>query len=373
MACDMVLALSSATGSGQTLLGGNVHRPPGEAQSVRLCPGRTFAQGESLATQFLQLPQVRQSYAVLAIQPAGSLGFALGINECRVAVGCSDWQSRFQRNTPGLLGPELVRLTLERADGARHALEVLTDLIARHGQGSFPSSPEGDSGDHVFLVADPTEAFAVEAAGSAWAAQQIHHVRAVSDVGTIRQDWSCIAPGLADRAISEGLWSSDGSKLDFTGALNEAPVGRASALRRWGRATLLLEQQAGHVDTNCLLRILSDHYEGTRYEVDPLHGHAPVTPLCQHFCPEKGLATAASAVAQLPADPMSTPILWLALGPPCVGVHFPLLLEGDLPGVFSGERAELWTRSQELALLHGDESTPLAAGPRIAGTAASPF
>jgi secernin len=348
MACDMVLALPSATGSGQTLFGGNVHRPPGEAQKVRLCPGRTFALGESLATQFLQLPQVRQSYTVLAIQPASSLGYALGINECRVAVGCSDWQSRFKRDCPGLLGPELVRLTLERSHGARHALEVLTDLIARHGQGGFPGSPEGDSGDHVFLVADPTEAFAVEAAGSTWAAQQIHHVRAVSDVGTIRQDWSHIAPGLADRAISAGLWSNDGSKLDFTGALNEDPAGKASAMRRWGRATLLMEQQAGHLDTSCLLRILADHYHGTHYEVDPLRGPAPVTPLCQHGSAEKGSATAASAVAQLPGDSVSTPVLWLALGPPCIGVHFPLLLEGELPGAFSGEGAELWARNQEL-------------------------
>ena len=97
---------------------------------------------------------------------------------------------------PGLLGPELVRLTLERSHSARHAVDVLTDLIGRHGQGRG-----GDGGDHIFLIADPEEAFAVEAADQVWAAQEIGQLRAVSDVAVLCQDWYRLAPGLADRAF----------------------------------------------------------------------------------------------------------------------------------------------------------------------------
>jgi secernin len=349
MGCDMVVALPAATGGTQTLFGANHHRPAGEVQSVRLVPGRAFAAGESLHTRFLQIPQVRQTLTVMAIEPEGECGCLFGVNERRVAVSCSQWQSRLVSNSPGLLGPELVRLTLERAHSAGHALEVLTDLIMRHGQGRWTGEAVEANGDHGFVLADPHEAFAVEAAGSYWAAQEIHQVRAAGDVGVIRQDWYRLAPGLADQAAAEGWWVPDGSKLDFVGTLSESPTGCRSALRRWGRATLLLEQQNGHVDAAFMRQLLSDHYEGTRYEADPLGGRGPVTPLCQHEFPRGAVATAVSAVASLPVAGEACPIVWVAVGPPCVNVHFPLPLEGDLPAAFWSGQALAGTWSRRLA------------------------
>jgi secernin len=348
MGCDMVVALPPATGGGHSLFGVNVHRPVGDGIAVRLIQGQSFETGATLRTRFLELPQIRRTFTVLCVQPRDSGDALLGINECRLAVSCSDWQSRCQCDRPGLLGSELVRLTLERSHSARHALEVLTDLVGRHGQGSFQGCPEGSTSDQIILVADPMDAFVIEAAGSAWAAQEIHEVRAASDVCVIHQDWCRLAPGLADKAISEGWWPADGSKLDFAAAMCDAPMGKASALRRWGRATLLLEQQNGHFDSGCLRRILADHYEGTRYEVDPMSGEAGVTALCQHSGQGTGGVTAASAVAQLPRDADASCVLWMALGPPCIAVHFPLLLEGELPRVYGGEDSELWTRTQQL-------------------------
>jgi dipeptidase len=344
----MIAALGRATSSAQTFFAANSHRPVDEAQSLRLTPGRTFAPGETLQTRFVQVPQVRQSFTVLAAQPHGQRGYLQGVNECCVAAGVSDWQSRLQRDRPGLLGPELLRLTLERARSARHAVEIVTDLIVRHGHGTFAGSPEGEAGDHVFLIADVAEAFAVEAAGLAWAVQEIRQVRAAGDVAVIRQDWNRLAPGLADRAITQGWWVEDGSKLDFIGALSEAPTGKASALRRWGRATLLVEQQNGHIDGPFLRRLLADHYDGTPYEVNPLEGPAGKTPLCQHALFETTTATAVSGVVELPAAGAGTSVYWIALSAPCLGVYFPLLLVGDLPPALTGEPAELWLRTQQL-------------------------
>jgi secernin len=275
-------------------------------------------------------------------------GYLQGVNEHRVALACTDWRSRICREGPGLLGAELVRLTLERARSADQALEILTDLIARHGQGRFADSPEGDEGDHLFLVADPVAAFAVEAAGSAWAAQELHEVRAASGTAVIRQDWYRLAPGLADQAIAEGWWPGDGSKIDFAGAMGEIPTGLHSALRRWGRATILLEQQNGKIDAEFLRRLLADHYEGTRFEVDPLEGLPAVTPLCQHAIDRGGVGTAVGAVAELSADPQQPLVWWATLGSPCLGVWFPLVLEGDLPEAFDGAPSLLWRRVQQL-------------------------
>ena len=354
MGCDMVVALPAATGCEQMLFGANLHRPLGEKPSVRRVPGRVCASGEVVRTRSLLLPQVRQTNAVVAIGIPEGWGYLFGINEHHVAAGCSSWRSRCRCSSAGLLGTELVRMALERSHNAGHAVELLTDLIKHHGQGRFEGG-DSDEADNIFLLADRTEAFAVEAAGQDWATQEIHHARAASDVSVIHQDWYSLASGIADRTIADGSWSSDGNKLDFTGVLSDSPTGKASALRRWGRATLLLEQQSGHLDLATLRRILSDHYEGTRFEVDPLEKTATVTPLCQH-CGRGGEdETAVSVVIQLPCDAAAEPIVWTAFGPPCLSVYFPLMLEGDMPAPITGAEAGLWSRLSQLASYRGHE------------------
>jgi hypothetical protein len=197
----------------------------------------------------------------------------------------------------------------------------------------------------------------------------VRALRAVSDVSVIRQDWSRIAPGLAGHAIQQGWWPDDGTKLDFAGALGTAPKGLDSGLRRWGRATLLLEEQNNRLDVPLFRRVLSDHYEETRDEADPLELSDGPLPLCRHGGAGGASATAGSFIAQLPADPKRLPILWCAFGPPCINVYLPIFLEGHwvaplawkeatLPGASLGEdvrqrmqmidgNREAWARARE--------------------------
>ena len=191
MGCDMVVALPAATNRGETIFGANLHRPVGEMVAVRQVPGKTFALGEALKTQNAILPQVRQTFAVLALQTSGNWGYLHGINESRVAVGFSNWQCGAKSGNGGLLGTDLVRLTLERSHSAGHALDVLCGLISRYSLGALAG--DGEGADHVFLLADPGEAYAVEATGWTWAVQEVHQVRAASDVAVIRQDWHRLA------------------------------------------------------------------------------------------------------------------------------------------------------------------------------------
>src|SRR5262249_42137385 len=98
--------------------------------------------------------------------------------------------------------------------------------------------------------------------------------RALNEVCHLRQDWNRISPGLADLAIGRGWWPADGSKLDFEGTMCPGSAGRPASLRRYGRATLLLEQQNGQLDVTTLRRVLSDHFEGCDDELDPWGPHA---------------------------------------------------------------------------------------------------
>lgn len=325
MGCDLIVALGPATASRATLFGLNGHASGRTSGRLVLNTGNLHASDEKIRARFLDLPQCRHTFTTLGYQADGAWGYQHGVNEHQLAVGCARWHSLLRNDHSGLDGADLVRLVLERAGSARQGIDVLTELICRHGQGAY--SGEGADRDHTFLLADPNEAFVLEAAGRFWAMQQIGQVRAVSDVAVIRQDWNRLSPGLSDVAIKAGHWPADGSKLDFAGAVSLHPAGQESALRRWGRATVLLESQNGHIDAGFLRHVLGDHYEGSRFEVDPLSpASSDPLPLCRHESSLANASTRTSCIAELTASNGAPQVVWHAFGPPCLSVYFPFLL-----------------------------------------------
>lgn len=338
MGCDMVVALGRATVDGQTLFGQNYTLPAGHPVTLQTTPGRAFAAGEKTRTQHVEVPQARQTCAVFGVRPEGAWGYVHGVNEHGVATGCTTWRSKIRRGQPGLTGPDLVRLALERSARAQQAVDTIAELVERHGQGTAAGAgdePEAGGQDFAFLVADAKDAFLVEAAANYWVYQQAHSVRAAGNAPSVRQDWDRIARGLAGHAIEQGWWPGDGKKLDFADALGENLTGTESGLRRWGRATLLLEQQSGHIDAAFVRRVLSDHYEGTSFEVEPREPSGPV-PLCRHPHDADPQQTAVSVVAPLGPGEAPARVVWCALGPPCMTVYFPLFLDGQLPAATAG-------------------------------------
>jgi dipeptidase len=332
MGSDIVVALSRATRDGRTLFGHNCARPVGEGQALCRTPGRAYARGETVAATNLVVPQAARTHTVLACRPAGCWGYPHGVNEHGVALGTTPVHTKLLADGPGLTGPDLVRLGLERAASALQAVDVLTGLITRYGQGPYAGCAAEEDHDNAFLIADAREAFVLEACGPYWGLQRVGEVRAVTDVCRLRQDWDRIAPGLSGLAISKGWWPEDGSKLDFAGALAPADVDGAPALRRWGRATLLLEERNGQIDPPSLRRLLADHHEGDALVPSE-------TTLCRHATVAPGEATAASLVAQLGPEGEPLPVAWWGFGPPCATVYFPLLAGGELPAAFQAEGA----------------------------------
>jgi secernin len=343
MGCDMVVALARATVDGQALFGHNSTRAAGEVQALVRRPGRDFAPGEMVRIPGLALPQVRRTATVLANRCENLWGYPHGINEHGVALGVTSMRMKLSAEGPRLSGPDLVRLTLERAGSARQAVDVIADLVTRHGQGT----EKGEA--NSFLIVDRQEAFALETCGAHWAEQSVREVRAASDVCHLRQDWDRISRGLASLAIERGWWPEDGSKLDFAGALAHEGGDNAAALRRWGRATVLLEQQNGQIDVVFLRRLLGDHVEVPR----ALAGVArtPEPSLCRHAAEPDEPATAASLVAQL-GSPACPPVAWCAFGAPCSTIFFPLFLNAELPTAFEVEEGNsgcrVWHQMQRM-------------------------
>jgi hypothetical protein len=321
MASDMVTALAATTAAGETLFGAGARRPAGEPQAWRHEAARCHSPGQNLRISRLELPEARQTFALLGASDGGGWGLRFGLNEKGLAVGAATIALRLKPDEAGLTGPELVRLALERAANACQAVEVIGDFVSRHGQ--CPEQPTDGAGN-AFQIADAGEAFVLETCGSHWVMQQATPIRVVSGVCHVRQDWDRIAHGLADLAIRRGWWPENGSKLDFAAAFGSQGPNHAEDLHRWGRATLLLEQNRGLIDVPLLRRALAGHGPSGSGDAE---------------------MTGSTLVAHLSAAPGRLPLAWCAFGPTGAGLAFPLTPLAEFPRVFAddnGNGSPLW-------------------------------
>src|SRR5262245_43869036 len=135
MGCDTMVALPAATRAGVTLFAKNSDRPPRECQRIVQLPGARHPRGATVRCQYLEVPQVGRTHAIVGSQPHWLWGLEHGVNEHRVAIGNETVFAREALPPVGLTGMDLVRLGLERAGSADEALAVIVELIETYGQG----------------------------------------------------------------------------------------------------------------------------------------------------------------------------------------------------------------------------------------------
>jgi secernin len=127
-----------------------------------------------VACTWIDVPQAAHTHAVLLSRPWWMWGAEMGANEHGVVIGNEAVFTTAEPGDKALLGMDLLRLALERADTAEAAVSVMVELLEHHGQGG-PCSYERPefSYDNSFLVADPDGAFVLETAGSRWATEVV--------------------------------------------------------------------------------------------------------------------------------------------------------------------------------------------------------
>ena len=168
----------------------NSDRPPGEPQ-ITWPFGRRSSAGCSLRTQYLTIGDTGAHAALLSC-PTWLWGAEHGVNEHGVAIGNERVATTHDSSAaaPALIGMDLVRLGLERAQSATEAVEVMTGLLEQCGQGGVADAAHAEAYDSSFLVADPTSAFVLETAGRDWAVATFDGGTAVSNRITIGTGWT---------------------------------------------------------------------------------------------------------------------------------------------------------------------------------------
>jgi dipeptidase len=315
--CDTLVATATATADRSVIFAKNSDRLPDECQHLRVHPSRDWEKGATLRCQYVTVPQVRHTHRVLGSQPFWLWGFEHGVNERGVAIGNEAIWTTAPRQKVGLLGMDLIRLGLERGGTAREALEVMTALLEKHGQGGSPrhNDPKAACYDSSFLLADPGEAWVLETSGRDWAARRLQGVYSISNVPCLGSDFDLASAALRGRA-----------GLDFArdlGEYTEHP--QTSGRTRCQRSRHLLQERSGRIGVEDMMSLLRDH--GDKAHAKEPGDFGPT--LCAH--PGTG-QTAASMVAHLHRDGM---IVWCSLVTPCISVFLPFFVDAALPEVLA--------------------------------------
>ncbi|MCU1394653.1 MAG: hypothetical protein JWM34_3081 [Ilumatobacteraceae bacterium] len=277
--CDSLVALAPITAAGITLFAKNSDRPPLEPQDIEWSMPRVEQRTDvtHITVHGASAPTIRS----LISRPRWCWGAEHGVNEAGVAIGNHSIYTTLDPRTfpPALIGMDLVRLGLERGASAEEAVEVMTDLLDRYGQGGTghdvaligKERPYWSS----FLVADPFEAWMIETSGPTWQALRVDGSATMSNRTSIPAfDAAHRHPGQpVERLIDPRLAAS-------RALLAARPV--------------TVESLAAH---------LRSHDSCSE----------PGWSVCMHVGDDE--ATTASMIAELPAT--GTPTAWMLTGSPC--------------------------------------------------------
>ncbi|KAG8188289.1 hypothetical protein JTE90_012122 [Oedothorax gibbosus] len=264
--CDTFVALPPATALDCVVFGKNSDRPKGEVQEVVYFPAENHPEGTKVQCTYISVDQADHTHAVILSKPAWMWGAEMGSNEVGVCIGNEAVFTKLcgsEDIEERLLGMDLVRLGLERSSTAREAVDVITSLLEKYGQGGPCSDTKTDFTYHnSFLIADRKEAWVLETAGKLWAAEQVTSgCRNISNSLTIETKIDLMSDGLKEHAQANGYWDPSQGDLNFAAAYGKE---NESAVQRFNGGKQLMEKLAasGEFSTISMFEVLRDCESG---------------------------------------------------------------------------------------------------------------
>jgi dipeptidase len=331
--CDTVVALGNATADGVTMFGKNTDREPNEAHQLVRIPAAQHAPGSKVQCTYVEVPQVERTHEVLLAKPFWMWGAEMGANEHGVAIGNEAVFTKVPYDKgPALLGMDLLRLALERAMTARQALDVITGLLAEHGQGGNCGFQHKLYYHNSFIIADPHDAWVLETAGRHWAAEQVKDVRTISNGITIGERWDLASDDLVGYAVERG-WCKGRDDFHFARCYSDLLFTTFSdSKKRQCRTTELLQAHKGALTVEAVMSALRDHGPDAGPDWHPSWGLLGI-PICAHagVGPVHADQAVGSMVSHLAPDAPTHYVTGTSA--PCTSLFKPVWLGADLPDI----------------------------------------
>lgn len=306
----------------------NSDREPTEPQRVEFHPASKG--GGRRRCTYIEIDEAPEKFAVLISRPDWMWGAEMGVNEAGVAIGNEAvFSRRVMKRGEALLGMDLVRLGLERAESAAAVVETITALLERHGQGGPAGyTNKGLRYDNSFLIADGCEIFVLETAGRSWVSKKVEAGWAISNGYSLGADF--------DRA------SQDFGGGDFRAA-NETwlmPRLACAAARASANIEAIEASGAAPMSLSALAALMRGHARGDGFAGG---GNRDV---CMHaggvFRPS---ATTGSMIVRLvPGEPPRA--AFTGAPNPCVALYRPVTFSPSLAATFT---ATLWEKGAALS------------------------
>jgi secernin len=349
--CDTIMASPGTTAGQFMLFGKNSDRQRNEAQAVEHVPRASYSPDARVTCTYIPIPQVLHTSAMILCRPFWMWGAEMGANEHGVVIGNEAVQARIPSpKTNALLGQDLIRLGLERSSSAVEAVDVITDLLERYGQGGNAGHLTPAYYNNSFIIADWTAGFVLETVGREWLLERVDGVRALSNAYSIAHAERKSA-GMAT-LLRESGWTDGhtGCAADVIADLKREHITDSGSRR--ARSTLLLRSRQGRLCARDIMDILRDHSEGGESCTSWSPRHSRVRTLCLHAVGEDRVAqTTGSLVSEVhKADSVH----WVtATAAPCISIFKPLFI--DVPPPSQGRQltgcfdpCTLWWRHERL-------------------------
>lgn len=317
--CDTFVSTPQASADGLMILAKNSDRQPNEAQNVTFVPAQDHLSKSLVRCTYIEIPQVRHTYALLLSRPFWMFGAEMGVNENGVAIGNEAVFTKepYHKKNDALLGMDILRLALERSKTAREAHDVIIELIAKYDQGGNCTMNGSLYYHNSFLIADPEEAIILETAGMHWVSKKVDSIGSISNCLTLDDSFDDASNGLAEYARSRG-YVKKGKQINFKRDFSD-PIytyfvkGRVRQSYSYNQ----LRARVGKITSMDMMAILRNHYG------EPYHpGKAPMKQICLHAGGIISTQSTGSMVVVLKKG--LTPLVYLTgTSAPCMSLYKP--------------------------------------------------
>jgi secernin len=316
--CDTFVALPSATLMRNVLFAKSADCEVNEANAIVRIPRRKHVKGETLRITHLVIPQAEETYEVFLTKAFWTYGCEIGINEYGLAMGEEAvFTTEMTEEKNGVIGPDLMRLGLERAKNCREAIDLMTALLEEYGQGGSAELKGNSHFDSSFLMSDTSEAYILETAGRKWAVKKIEDFDSISNMLGITTNWTTCS-------TASGTNQMDWAK---TFALPEVPPTLGSPDRQCYTYDRLKEFK-GQITAQTMFKIMRHHNDGYHPATAGAHRN-----ICIHAGPQDNRWWQADGVMVTDVNEHGALIWVTGTSGNCISIFKPAFMGINLPEI----------------------------------------